>query len=143
MFLLGLMTQIRLDDSPCEMRDENVKANEYLCRRVALQDVVGAHVAAVNKAKHLKFDTFIISAKTPIQEDDLKELRTNYPSVTFADIVRKYYGTNFEETYKQLGWKMSDDIDRVYISRKAEKLLGFTPSYNFGEHLQALKDKAT
>jgi len=123
------------DDTPkSDVSDANVKVNEYLFRRVALQDVVRAHEVAMEKAKELKFDTFIISAKTPLQDSDLPEMATNFPAV-----VRKYFGSEHEEIYAKLGWKMFDNVDRVYISRKAEKLLQFTPSYNFAEAVQSLK----
>jgi len=126
------------DDTPnSRINDENTKANEYLYRRVALQDVVEAHVLALEKAKALEFDTFIISAKTPFEEEDLSLLSKDFPSA-----VRKYFGTDFEETYEKLGWHMENAIDRVYVAKKAEEVLGFTPRYNFAEHLLALKEKA-
>ncbi len=125
------------DDTPDpRISDENMKSNEYLYRRVSLQDVVEAHVVALHRAKVLEFDTFIISAKTPFMQEDLPALAKDTPS-----IVAKYFGEMYKETYDNLGWHMNDTIDRVYVSEKAERVLGFTPSYNFMQHLITLKQK--
>ena len=42
--------------------DLNVKANEFLYRRVDVEDVVSAHVAALERASSLGFGRYIISA---------------------------------------------------------------------------------
>jgi hypothetical protein len=45
--------------------DGNVKANEFLYRRVDIEDVVSAHMLAVGYAPALGFGRYIISATTP------------------------------------------------------------------------------
>ena len=45
--------------------DANVKANEFLYRRVDLEDVVSAHMLAVRRAPAIGFGRYIISATTP------------------------------------------------------------------------------
>ncbi|HKX41559.1 MAG TPA: NAD(P)-dependent oxidoreductase, partial [Burkholderiaceae bacterium] len=55
--------------------DANLKANEFLYRRVELEDVVGAHLQALARAPALGFGKFIISATTPFTPADLVELR--------------------------------------------------------------------
>src|SRR5262245_30761605 len=55
--------------------DDNIKANEFLYRRVDLEDVVSAHLLALEKAPELGFGRYIISATTPFTRDDLFELR--------------------------------------------------------------------
>ncbi len=70
------------DDDPAVRMaydDDNVKANEYLYRRVDLQDVVDAHVLAIEKAPRIGFARYIISATTPLRPDDLAELRYRAP----------------------------------------------------------------
>ena len=62
-------------------QDLNAKANEFLYRRVNLEDVVAAHVIAVAKAGEIGFGRYIVSATTPFTPDDLAELRTNAPAV--------------------------------------------------------------
>lgn len=56
------------DDDPAvraAYADGNVNANEYLYRRVDLEDVVDAHLLAVEKAASIGFGRFIVSATTP------------------------------------------------------------------------------
>jgi UDP-glucose 4-epimerase len=45
--------------------DYNVKANEYLYRRVDLEDVVSAHLIALERAPSIGFGRYIIGATTP------------------------------------------------------------------------------
>src|SRR5882724_699141 len=45
--------------------DDNVKANEYLYRRVDLEDAATAHLLALEKAPAIGFGRYIISATTP------------------------------------------------------------------------------
>jgi nucleoside-diphosphate-sugar epimerase len=76
------------DDSDAIRRayeDGNVKANEYLYRRVDLEDVVHAHLLARERAATIGFGRYIISATTPFLRGDLAELRADAPRV-----VRRY-----------------------------------------------------
>src|SRR5882757_3241090 len=61
------------DDSK-EMRDaysdDNIKANEYLHRRVDIEDVVSAHLLAAARATAIGFRKYIISATTPFGPED-------------------------------------------------------------------------
>ncbi|MFC1702814.1 NAD-dependent epimerase/dehydratase family protein [Pseudomonadota bacterium] len=113
--------------------DENAKANEYLFRRVELEDVVSAHIAAAQRAPELGFGRYIISATTPFLPEDLPELNTNAPLV-----VRKRMPA-YEEVYERLGWSMFDKIDRVYVNTAARKDLGWRPKYDFAYILKHLK----
>ena len=56
--------------------DANVKANEFLHRRADVQDIVDAHLLALDKAKSIGFGKYIISATSPFQQSDLAELRS-------------------------------------------------------------------
>jgi nucleoside-diphosphate-sugar epimerase len=53
--------------------DDNVKLNEYLFRRVDLEDVVNAHLLAAKHAPAIGFRRYIISATTPFLPEDLPE----------------------------------------------------------------------
>ena len=56
------------DDDPqarAAYADDNAKANEYLFRRVAIEDVVDAHLVAAERAPAIGFGKYIISATTP------------------------------------------------------------------------------
>ncbi len=50
--------------------DDNAKANEYLFRRVAIEDVVDAHLLAIERAAAIGFGKYIISATTPFLPAD-------------------------------------------------------------------------
>src|SRR5262249_37144561 len=53
---------------------ENTKANEFLYRRLTVEDAAEAHVHALQLEPKLGFDTFIISALTPFHPDDCEDL---------------------------------------------------------------------
>jgi UDP-glucose 4-epimerase len=114
--------------------DGNAKANEFLYRRVDIEDVVSAHLLAVDKAASIGFDRFIISATTPFTPGDLAELRTDAPSV-LQRIVPEYVAV-----YASLGWKMFPEIDRVYGNAHALNALGWMPQHDFLHVLHRLKN---
>jgi nucleoside-diphosphate-sugar epimerase len=113
--------------------DDNLKANEYLSRRVDIEDAVSAHIAAIKNAGKIGFGKYIISATTPFQPGDMIDLRTDTPSV-----VKKYVA-GYEEEYKRRGWKMLPIIDRVYVNEKARIELGWQPKYDFNYIINQLK----
>ncbi len=114
--------------------DENAKANEYLFRRVELEDVVSAHICAARRAPDLGFGRYIISATTPFSAQDLLELNTD------AVAVMRRKMPEYLETYQQLGWTMFDKIDRVYVNAAARLELGWQPKYDFAYMLKGLKN---
>jgi UDP-glucose 4-epimerase len=105
--------------------DNNVKANEYLYRRVDLEDVANAHLLALEKAPSIGFGRYIISATTPFLPDDLLDLRVNAPLVVRRRIP------DYEAEYARRGWKMFPSIDRVYVNERARKDLSWHPRYDF------------
>jgi len=113
--------------------EENTKANEFLFRRVELEDVVSAHVAAAKRAPALGFGKYIISATTPFLPEDLPQLNVDAPAV-----VRKRV-PEYVEAYDRLGWVMFDKIDRVYINDLARRDLGWQPKYDFFHMIKCLK----
>ncbi len=58
----------------------NLKVNELLHRRVDVEDVVSAHLLALQRAPAIGFGRYIISATTPFTPDDLTSIRTDLPS---------------------------------------------------------------
>jgi nucleoside-diphosphate-sugar epimerase len=127
------------DDNP-ETRqayeDGNVKVNEFLYRRVELQDVVDAHLLAVEKASVIGFARYIISATTPFHPEDLPELRSNAPEVV------KRCVPDYDEEYARRSWRMIPSIDRVYVNERARRELGWRPRYDFRYVLDLLKCEA-
>src|SRR5690242_9808373 len=53
------------DDVRAAYPDANLKVNELLYRRVDLEDVVGAHRCALERAPELGFGRYIVTATTP------------------------------------------------------------------------------
>jgi UDP-glucose 4-epimerase len=113
--------------------DANVKANEYLYRRVDLQDVADAHLLALARAPEIGFGKFIVSATTPFTTGDLAELRVDTPSV----VARLF--PDYQAEYARRGWRMFPQLDRVYVNARARERLGWTPRYDFRHVLDLLK----
>jgi UDP-glucose 4-epimerase len=113
--------------------DANIKANEFLYRRVELDDVVEAHLLAAEKAPALGFGRFIISATAPLTIDELPELRVNA-----VEVVRRRF-PDYQAEYERRGWKMFPGIDRVYVNERAREELGWRPRYDFQSVLDLLK----
>jgi UDP-glucose 4-epimerase len=105
--------------------DDNVKANEYLFRRVDIQDLVDAHLLAWRRAPLIGFRKYIVSATTPFRPEDLPELRVD------ASRVVRLRVPGYEAEYARLGWRMFPSIGRVYINRRAREELGWQPRYDF------------
>jgi UDP-glucose 4-epimerase len=106
--------------------DLNLKANEFLYRRVDVADVVEAHLLAIERAPSLGFRKFIISATSLFSRADLAELHRHAPAV-----VRRY-APDYVAEYARCGWKMLPSIDRVYVNERARMELGWRPKYQSG-----------
>lgn len=113
--------------------EPNTKANEFLFRRLTVEDAAESHVAALEKAPSLGFDTFIVCARTPFARDDCEALIHDAPAV-----VARYF-PRYREIYARLGWTMFPSIDRVYDSAKAASRLGFVCRTGFAEKLAELE----
>ncbi|HEY2509154.1 MAG TPA: NAD(P)-dependent oxidoreductase [Streptosporangiaceae bacterium] len=113
--------------------DANIKANEFLYRRVDVADVVAAHLLAAEQAPRLGFARYIINATTPFSPADLAALRRDAPAV-----VRARYPDQ-EAEYARRGWRMFPQIGRVYVNARARADLGWTPRYDFRHVLDRLK----
>jgi len=111
---------------------DNTKANEFLFRRVELEDAVTAHLAAAAKATTLGFGKYIISATSPLLPEDLGGLNTSAPAVVGKRV------SEYADIYAKLGWKMFDRIDRVYDNRLARRALDWRPQYDFAFVLDCL-----
>lgn len=124
------------DDDPAvrsSYADDNVKANEYLYRRADLEDVVGAHLLALERAPEIGFGRYIISATTPFSPDDVTQLRSDAPGV-----VSRLF-PEFEGEYARRGWRMFPSVDRVYVNLRAREELGWQPRYTYGHILERLR----
>ena len=113
--------------------EANTKVNEFLFRRLSVEDAAESHVVALQKAPELGFDTFIVSAKMPFAPEDCAALIADAPSV-----VARYF-PRYPAIYKRLGWTMFESIDRVYDAGRAARRLGFTCRTGFAEKLEELE----
>ena len=125
------------DDDP-DMRsrfaDANSKANEFLFRRVAIEDVVEAHLLAAERAPAIGFGKYIVSATTPFRREDLARLRADAPGV-----VRER-AAGWEDQYTKLNWKIFPQIDRVYDNALARRELGWRPKWDFAAIVARLRE---
>ena len=112
--------------------DANLKTNEYLYRRVALEDVVSAHLAAAERAGAIGFGKYIISATSPFTPDDREGLTLDPGAVVRAHVPQ------FEAEYVRRGWTLPSAIGRVYVNDSARRALGWAPRYDFAGILARL-----
>lgn len=124
------------DDDVAERRDAfaeaNLKANEFLYRRVDTEDVVSSLVLAMARAPALGFGKFIISATTPFAREDLAQLGVDAPAV----LARHF--PEYTAIYAARGWTMLPTLDRVYVNERARTVLGWQPRYDFAHVLRAV-----
>ncbi|MEO8017139.1 MAG: NAD(P)-dependent oxidoreductase [Pseudomonadota bacterium] len=124
------------EDDVAEKRDAfadaNLKANEFLYRRVDVADVVTAHLLAIERAAAIGFGKFIITATTPFKREDLAGLGIDAPA-----ILRRHLPA-YEPIYAGLGWQMLPALDRVYVNERARTLLGWLPQYDFARVLRSV-----
>jgi UDP-glucose 4-epimerase len=125
------------DDDRDEVRaaydGANVKANEYLYRRVDIQDVADAHLLAMAGAPAIGFGRYIISATTPFTPADRAGLGRDAPAV-----VRRLF-PDADAEYARRGWAMFGVIDRIYVNDRARAALSWRPRYDFRTVLDRLK----
>ncbi len=112
--------------------DDNAKANEYLFRRVAIEDVVDAHLLAAERAQTIGFGRYIISATAPFLPEDRSRLRFEAPAVV------SLRAPGWEAEYARRGWRMFPSIDRVYDNSLARRELGWRPKWSFQTVMERL-----
>lgn len=111
----------------------NTKVNEFLYRRVELQDAVDAHRLALARAPRLGFGRYIVSATPPFAREDLAQLRSDAPTV-----VRRLFPDHVTE-FDRRGWRMFPGLDRVYVNDRARADLGWTPRFDFRHVLDLVR----
>jgi nucleoside-diphosphate-sugar epimerase len=121
------------DDTHRALSGENMKANEFLNRRLTVEDAAEAHVVALDRAPAIGFGTFVLSAPTPFLRTDAAALRRDA-----ASVIARYF-PEAPALYAARGWRLPERIGRVYDARLAERLLGFRCATDFGSVLAALR----
>ena len=121
------------DDTHRDVAGENIKANEFLNRRLTVEDCVEAHITALAKAPEVGFGLYIVSAPPPFGRADAFELIDDAPAV-----ISRYF-PDAAELYARAGWQLPASIERVYDPSLAERQLGFRCRTDFGGVLDALR----
>ena len=112
---------------------DNAQANEMLNRRIDIEDVVSAHLVAIDKAAAIGFRRYIISATTPFSRNDLPALQRNAP-----DVVARLF-CDCKALFASRKWVLFPHIDRVYVNHLATAELGWRPKYDFRHVLDCLR----
>jgi UDP-glucose 4-epimerase len=116
------------DDDPqvaAAYAPDNLKLNEFLNRRGDIEDMVGAHLLAAERAAEAGPGPFVVTATTPFARSDIAELAADAPAV-LARRVPEHVAA-----YDHLGWRMFPAIGRVYANDAARRALGWTPKHDF------------
>jgi UDP-glucose 4-epimerase len=121
------------DDTHRHLSGENIKANEFLNRRLTVEDAAEAHLAALDRARDLGCKAFILSAPPPFAEADCRALLDDA-----RPVIARYF-PQAEALYAARGWSLPGSIDRVYDPSRAERLLGFRCRTDFAAILAALE----
>jgi hypothetical protein len=100
--------------------EPNLKANEFLNRRLTVEDAADAHVVALDRAPALGFEVFLLSAPTP-----LVRIERHFPDAPGL--------------YARRGWRLPTSIGRVYDADRIERVLGFRCATDFSRVLDALR----
>lgn len=121
------------DDTHRDLSGPNRKANEFLNRRLTVEDAADAHVAALAKAPEVGFGLYIVSAPPPFSPDDAGELIADAPAV-----IARYF-PHAAELYARAGWRLPRRIERVYDPSRIGRELGFRCRTDFARVLRALE----
>jgi UDP-glucose 4-epimerase len=122
------------DDTHSHPPGENLKANEFLHRRLTVEDAARAHLAALEKAPGIGFGTYIVSAPTPFAREDAAELKRDA-----AAVIARYF-PEASSLYAARGWVLPERIGRVYDSSRITHELGFAFDTGFAQVLEALRN---
>lgn len=122
------------DDTHRTLSGENMKANEFLNRRLTVEDCALAHLVALDKAEEVGFGLYLVAAPTPFDRSEVAALKTNAPAV----IARHF--PDAAALYAKRGWSLPKSIGRVYDASAIERDLGFRCETDFASVLTALCD---
>jgi UDP-glucose 4-epimerase len=121
------------DDTHAHPSGPNLKANEFLHRRLTVEDAAAAHVAALERAPAIGFGTYIVSAPTPFARGDAAALKHDA-----AAVVAHLY-PDAPRLYAERGWVLPRRIGRVYDASRIERELGFRCATDYAAVLDALR----
>lgn len=122
------------DDTHRALSGENLKANEFLHRRLTVEDCVRAHLVALERAAEIGFGLYVVSAPTPFSRDEARALMTD------AQAVVANHFPDASTLYRARGWSLPPRIGRVYDASAIERDLGFRCTTDFAAVLEALRN---
>jgi UDP-glucose 4-epimerase len=121
------------DDTLKGLSGPNLKANEFLNRRLTVEDAAEAHLAALERAPDIGFGCYVIAAPTPFRRSDAAALKRDAAALVgalFPDAAALYAAQ---------GWQLPARIGRIYDAGLAERELGFRCRTDFAAILDALR----
>lgn len=125
------------DDTPLrpwgKPSGENLKAIEFLHRRLTVEDAAAAHVRALERAPELGFGLYIASAPTPFVRGDAAALKRDAAAVICARFPEA------EALFAARGWQLPQSLGRVYDAGRAERELGWRAHTDFAAVLDAMR----
>jgi UDP-glucose 4-epimerase len=124
------------DDTHTDPSGPNLKANEFLHRRLTVEDAARAHLLALQRAPDIGFDVLIVSAPPPFERGDAAALGQDAARL----IEARFPGVR--GLYAARGWSLPPRIGRVYDPSRAERVLGFRSQTDFAAVLAALRSGA-
>jgi UDP-glucose 4-epimerase len=124
------------DDTHSEPSGPNLKANEFLHRRLTVEDAARAHLLALQRAPAVGFDVLIVSAPPPFAREDAAALGHDAAGL----IETRFPGVH--ALYAARGWTLPARIGRVYDPSRAERVLGFRAATDFAAVLDTLRSGA-
>ncbi|MCL9999902.1 MAG: NAD(P)-dependent oxidoreductase [Erythrobacter sp.] len=122
------------DDTHAVPSGENLKANEFLNRRLTVEDCAAAHIAALDAAPRVGWGVYVVSAPPPFTRADAARLKHDAAALIAG---------RFPEApalYAARGWVLPDSIGRVYDPSAIERDLGFRCETDFAAVLAALRE---
>ena len=88
------------DDTHADIDGANLKANEFLYRRLSVEDCAEAHVAALERAPEIGFGLFVISAPTPFRREHAAALKQDA-----AGVIARLF-PEAPALYARKGWRL-------------------------------------
>ena len=122
------------DDTHAVPSGENLKANEFLNRRLTVEDCAAAHIAALDAAPQIGWATYVVSASPPFTRADAARLKHDA-----AGLIAERF-PDASVLYAARGWVLPDSIGRVYDPSAIERDLGFRCETDFAAVLSALRE---
>ena len=122
------------DDTLGDPPGENLKANEFLNRRLTVEDCAAAHLAALEAAPRVGWGIYVVSAPPPFTRADAARLKTDA-----AGLIAERF-PEAPALYAARGWQLPQSIGRVYDPAAIERDLGFRCATDFAAVLAALEE---